>query len=104
MKCIINIAEETIGEADFEVTDVSMGTIGGLFIPNENYSKYQALVQSHCNNKGISNIHDFDYRITLYGDIDLNMEGGIGVTDIQGFNEIYIEGAGLNQYQLSNFR
>ncbi|MET4138131.1 hypothetical protein [Pedobacter sp. UYP1] len=89
MKCIINIGEETIG---------------GLFIPNENYSKYQALVQTHCNNKGISNIHDFDYRITLSDNIDLNMEGGIGITDVQGFNEIYIEGAGLNQYQLSNFR
>lgn len=43
MKCIINIAEETIGEADFELTDVSIGTIGGLFIPNENYFNFDAL-------------------------------------------------------------
>lgn len=43
MKCIINIAEETIGEADFELTDVSMGTIGGIFIPNENYFNFDAL-------------------------------------------------------------
>lgn len=102
MKCTINIGEETIGEADFEVTDASMGAIRGLFIPHENYSKYQALIQSHCKNKGISNIHDFYYRITLSDNIDLNMGGSIGFTDVQGFNEIYIKGAELNQYQLSN--
>lgn len=32
------------------------------------------------------------------------MEGGIGITDVQGFKEIYIEGAGLNQDHLSHFR
>lgn len=104
MKCIINIGDETIGEGDFEVIDDSMGAIGGLFIPNENYTKYQVLVQSHCNNKGISNIDDFDYRITLPDNSELDPEGGIGITDIQDFNEIYIESAGLNQYQLLNFR
>jgi hypothetical protein len=38
-----------------------MGAIGGLFIPNENYNKYQILVQSQCQGKGISSIDDFDY-------------------------------------------
>ena len=49
-------------------------------------------------------IDDFDYRITLPDNSELNSEGGIGITDVLGFNEIYIESAGLNQHQLMNFR
>ena len=104
MRCIVNIGDETIGEGDFEITDDAMGAIGGLFFPNENYIKFQILVQSHCNNKGISNVNDFDYRITLPNNSELTPEGGVGITDVQDINEIYIESTGLNQHQLLNFR
>jgi hypothetical protein len=40
MKCIINIGRESIGEPDFEITDASVGAIGGISVPNKNYSKH----------------------------------------------------------------
>jgi hypothetical protein len=37
-------------------------------------------------------------------DFHLDPEGGIGITDIQGISEIYIESAGLNVDQLMKFK
>jgi len=104
MKCFMFIDVEKIGEADLVVTDESMGAIGGIFIPNGAYLKYQALVKDQCEQKGISNISDFNYRIPLPEDIDLDPEGGIGITDVQGISEIYIKSAGLNVDQLMRFK
>ena len=104
MKCFVSIDVEKIGEADLVVTDESMGAIGGIFIPNGAYLKYQALVQDQCEQKGISNISDFNYRISLPENIDLDPQGGIGITDVQGISEIYIESAGLNVDQLMRFK
>jgi hypothetical protein len=98
------IDAERIGEADLVVTDESMGAIGGIFIPNKAYLKFQALIQEQCDQKGISNISDFNYTIALSENIDLDPEGGIGITDIKGIGEIYIESAGLNGDQLMRFK
>lgn len=104
MKCFVFIDAERIGEANLVVTDESMGAIGGILISNGAYLKFQAFIQDQCDQKGISNISDFNYRIALLENIDLDPEGGIGITDIDGISEIYIESAGLNENQLMRFK
>ena len=104
MKCFIYIDAVKIGGADLSVIDESMGVIGGEFIPSGAYNKFQSLIQDQCEHKGISNLSDFNYRIAIANHIDLNPEGGIGITDLRDFDEIYIECAGLNGDQLMEFK
>ena len=104
MKCFIYIDAVKIGDADLSVIDESMGVIGGRFIPSGAYHKFQSLVQNQCEQKGISNLSDFNYRIANANHIDLNPEGGIGITDLRDFDEIYLECAGLNGDQLMDFK
>ena len=104
MKCSIFINNEKIDEANLVIIDESMGAIGGVFIPNDAYLKFQTLVQDQCDKKGISNISDFNYRISLPENIDVDPAGGIGITDVQGVSEIYVDSAGLNEDQLWRFK
>jgi len=97
MKGFLYIDNDQLGEVDFRIIDESMGVIGGDFIPKGSYDKYKPLIQSQSNQKGISNITDFNYRIVLKDKTELNPEGGIGITDLEEFDEIYVEAAGLEQ-------
>ncbi|RZK34527.1 MAG: hypothetical protein EOO90_30665 [Pedobacter sp.] len=104
MKCLIIIDEIQIGEATLEVIDESMGAIGGIFAPSLAYQNFQHLIQGQCVQKGISNINDFNYKLkTVDGEI-LIPNGGIGITDMNGINEIYVESAGLNFSQIEKFK
>jgi len=97
------IDNENIGEVDFEIIAESMGVIGGELFPNDNYSKYQGTIQRHFERNGISNIHDFNFKIFL-DNLELKPEGGIGVTDSKEFNEIFVESGGLDQFTLEKIR
>lgn len=101
MKCYLYIDNDKIGKVDLKVIDESMGAISGDLITNENYGKYKLTVQQHFQLKGISNIEDFNFRITLENGTELNPAGGIGVIDSLEFNELKVESAGLD---LSIFR
>jgi len=101
MKCFLYIDNDKIGGFDFEVIDESMGAICCDLIPNENYKKYQVTIQQHFELKGISNVEDFNFRITLENGFELVPAGGIGVIDSAEFNELNVESAGLD---LSIFR
>lgn len=101
MKCYLYIDNDKIGEVEFEVIDESMGAISGDLIPNENYGKYKLTVQQHFQLKGISNVEDFNFRITLENGTELNPAGGMGLIDSVEFNELKVESAGLD---LSIFR
>ncbi|TDO23751.1 hypothetical protein [Pedobacter duraquae] len=101
MKCYLHIDNDKIGKVEFEVIDESMGGISGDLIANENYLKYKPAVQQHFQLKGISNVEDFNFRITLENGTELNPAGGIGVIDSAEFNELKVEAAGLD---LSIFR
>ncbi|NRF38036.1 hypothetical protein [Pedobacter foliorum] len=90
------IDDDKIGEVDFKVTDESMGGIGGNLISNENYRKYQQIIQQHCTRCGISNIDNFNFRIVLEDNTELIPQGGIGVTDLVEFDEVYVESVGLD--------
>ncbi len=94
MKGFVCIDEDKIGEVIFSIIDESMGVIGGDLIKNDNYIKYQPYIQQHFEEKGISNIDNFNFRIFINDDIELKPAGGIGVTDSSDFDEIYVESAG----------
>lgn len=96
MKGFLYIDNDKIGEVDFKVTDESMGGIGGNLISNENYKKYQQIIQQHCTSLGISNIDNFNFRIMLEDNTELIPQGGIGITDLAEFDEVYVESAGLD--------
>lgn len=96
MKSFLYIDNEKIGEVDFEIIDESMGVIWGDLKPNENYRKYQPTIRQHFELRGISNVEDFNFRITLENNTELKPEGGIGVIDSLEFDELKVESAGLD--------
>ena len=96
MECKIYIENEIIGNANFEIIDESMGAISGELIINDNYKKYQKIIQEQTEEKGISNSENFNYRIVTNNEIEIVAEGGIGISDSEEFNEIIIESAGIN--------
>jgi len=96
MKGYIYIDENLIGESNFRISDASMGGITGDLIPNEKYQKYRSQIQSITEKTGIANSSHFNFRI-LIDEIELNPEGGIGISDVLEFDEIIIESAGNSQ-------
>jgi len=96
MKGYLYINHHKVGEINFGIIDESMGGIGGILATHEAYYQYQPAIQQQCDTKGISNIEDFDYKILLSDHTELQPTGGIGVTDVQGIDEIYVESAGLD--------
>jgi len=104
MKGYLLIDSDKIGEVDFKITDENMGGIGGQFLPYDTYKSYQETIQQQCNEKGISNLDDFNYCILLEDNTELKPEGGIGITDINGFDEIYVESAGLDRETIEKLK
>lgn len=94
MKGRVFIGSEEIGWVNFKVIDESMGVIQGQLVPTEVYKKYQSRIQKLFEKKGIANVEDFDFKITI-NDAVLTPEGGIGITDSFEFNEIIVEAAGM---------
>ncbi|MHC0444567.1 hypothetical protein ACWA1F_04115 [Flavobacterium sp. 3-218] len=97
MKGFLLINDEKIGESNFAVIDETMGVIGGNFIPYESYYKHQIEIQKCCNKHGIANRNNFNFKIILSDSTELYPVGGIGVTDLLEFDEIYVESAGNSE-------
>jgi hypothetical protein len=93
-----------IGQADFAVIDESMGVIGGELNCSLAYESFRNDIQKLCENKGIANIENFPFSVWIEGKIKLTPAGGIGVTDLTGFDKIYVEVCGLNEQQLTQFK
>jgi hypothetical protein len=97
MKGSLFIDDIKIGEADLKVIDRSMGGIGGILDPFPEYTMYREQIQRLFDQKGIANVEDFNFRIVLEGGIQIEAEGGIGVTDSRDYpDEIYVESAGVD--------
>jgi len=90
------IDSKIVGEINFQVIDESMGAIGGVLLPNLAYEVYRNKIQNLCEVNGIANVTDFNFKIILHNNITINPMGGIGVTDMPGFEEIYVESAGIS--------
>lgn len=104
MKASIYIDNDKLGEVIFSVIDESMGGIGGQLIVNEKYKEYQSAIIEQCETKGISNIDDFNYRILLADNSELKPQGGIGITHLKQYEEIYVESAGIDQMTIDKIR
>lgn len=96
MKGYLFLNQLELGEINFKVIDEGMGVIGGNLKPSQNYYEHQKNIQMSYDRKGIANSNDFDFSVRIDEFGVLTAEGGIGVTDMKGFNEIYIEVSGLN--------
>jgi hypothetical protein len=79
MKATLYIDNYNIGDVIFSIIDESMGGIGGNLIANDNYKKYQPIIQQHFEKQGISNIENFNFRIVLSDNSELKPHGGIGI-------------------------
>lgn len=98
MKGYLILDGERLGIVDFTVVDESMGGIGGNLHAYPAYEKYRKQIQLLCGTKGIANINDFAFVIILEENTHIEPEGGIGITDVEGF-DIYVESAGI-QYDV----
>jgi len=96
VKGTLYINNEAIGEANFMVTDESMGGIGGELMPFPAYEKHKSAIRLLCEEKGIANVEDFNFKIVMEGNITLEPIGGIGITDFKEVNEPYVESAGID--------
>ena len=96
---LVYIDDDLVGEVDLSITDGSMGAIGGELRALERYSKYRQSIQKECERRGIANSMNFNFRISINGEI-IKPEGGIGITDVAGF-EPYVELAGLDLNSIS---
>jgi hypothetical protein len=104
MKANLYIEETIIGIVSLEITDETMGVLSGILEPNENYINYQNTILQQCDNKGISNSNDFNYKLELENGYTLTPEGGIGITQLADFiDEIFIETAGNNIEKIKNY-
>ena len=104
MKATLFIDKIEIGNVDFEIIDEFMGVLSGTLNPNENYKQFEPNILEQFDEKGISNIDDFKYKIILENGYELNPEGGIGVIQSKEFiDEIIIETAGNNLENLKNY-
>jgi hypothetical protein len=72
-----------------------MGAIGGELIANSTYEIYRSKIQNLWKTKGVANISDFNFKIII-NNIIIAPQGGIGVTDIPGPEEICVDAAGLS--------
>ena len=81
MKGYLMVNKERLGEVDFTILDEHMGAIGGQLMPYPAYERYKEQIQNFTDSKGIANIHDFNFGITIGGITLRNIAGGIGVTD-----------------------
>ena len=104
MKAKLFIENILIGNLELIISDEFMGVLSGELMPNENYNKFQKDIFNHFDKKGISNITDFNYRIILENDYELNPEGGIGIIHSRDYlNEIFVETSGNNIEEIKNF-
>ncbi|MGX9987589.1 hypothetical protein [Soonwooa purpurea] len=104
MNAKLLIDDDIIGIINLEILDEFMGVLSGELIPTEIYKNYQNEIHKHFEQKGISNIIDFNYRIRLENGYELRPEGGIGIIHSREFSEeIIVETAGNNIEELKNF-
>ena len=93
-----------LGQVEFKIIDESMGVIGGQLIYNSTYSNFRNDIQNLSEKKGIVNSDDFAFSVWLDSKIKLVPEGGIGVTDLKDFDEIYVEVGGLEEKVINQFK
>ena len=104
MNAKLFIDKNFIGTLYLEICDEFMGVLSGELSPHENCKTFQNNIHNHFEQKGISNLSDYNYKIFLENGYELKPEGGIGVIHSHEFiDEIIIETAGNNIEEIKNF-
>ena len=98
------IDDSELGLVQFKIIDESMGVIGGQLIYNSTYLNFRNDIQKASGFKGVANSDDFEFSVWINNKIKLIPEGGIGVTDLDGFDEVYVEVGGLNEESINYFK
>ena len=98
------IGDSDLGLVQFKIIDERMGVIGGQLIYNSTYSNFRNDIQKISEFKGVANSDDFDFSVWLNNKIKVVPEGGIGVTDLKEYDEVYIEVGGLNEETINYFK
>jgi hypothetical protein len=70
------IDKEEIGFCDFEIIDMSMGVIAGMFRPNEAYEKYDTQIKELTIKNYNANTSNYNFKIFTYNQ-EIIHEGGI---------------------------
>ena len=78
--------------------------IGGQLIYNPTYSNFREDIQNLSEKKRIANSDDFAFSVWLDNKIKLVPEGGIAVTDLKDFDEVYVEVGGLDEKVINQFK
>ena len=92
------IDNDNIGYVRVIGVDDSMGVIVGELFPNGVYEKYKSAIKKISNEKGIANVDDFNFQISIDGTFISDPIGGIGISHIQEFeDEIHFEAGGVDR-------
>lgn len=92
MKARLFIKNIEIGNVELEIVDEFMGVLSGQLNSNSNYDNFKEKILNQCDEKGISNTTDFNYKLILENGYELTPEGGIGIIHIREFiEEILVE-------------
>jgi len=99
----VYIDDDKIGTVKLLGIDESMGGIVGELILEESYRKYKSAIQIISNSqKGIANIEDFNYRISLGTNFINDPIEGIGICHLKEFeDEIHFESAGVDRITIN---
>jgi len=89
----------TLGVFDAKIIDESMGVIGGLLQPTEEYYKgYQRIFRNHLQKPDFEKIGKLQLRTVLPWEVEVKPLGGIVVTDLEEYaNEITVEVCGIQK-------
>ncbi len=99
MKATLLSGQITLGVFDAKIIDESMGVIGGLLQPTEEYYRsYQRIFREHLQKSDFEKIDGLQLRTILPWEVEVKPLGGIVVTDLEEHaDEITVEVCGIQE-------
>jgi hypothetical protein len=94
-----------LGIVESKIIDYSMSVVGGILQPSTVYFlDFQSFFKLNTQQPNWQALANLDLRGLLSHDEILECEGGICITDIEGFADINVEFCGLNQRVMNMIR
>ena len=94
-----------LGIVKAAIIDESMGVIGGVLLPNNNYFiGFQSSLRKHNIRPDWNQLGTFELLAFTQASETLKCEGGICITDVEGNEEISVEFCGLSALAMAEFR
>ena len=90
-----------LGTIEAKVVDVSMGVIGGILKPiSAYYTNYQSFFQAHLETPDWKGLAALDLKAISPLTGEIVAEGGIDITDVEGFDEVDVNVCGIGFQQM----